>query len=798
VTALNQLPEKSMATYTQADRSMSVSTPLGKDVLLLVGFTGHEAISQLFSFDIDVIAENSKDVAFDKLLGQKVTITLNLAGNKKRFFNGICNRVIQGGRDDIFTTYQLQIVPQLWLLSQKAQSRIFQQTSVPDILKKVFDGLDVAFELGKYEPRDYCVQYRETDFHFASRLMEEEGIYYYFKHTADGHKMLVADTPQSHADLPERSRVLFIGNKSGPDETERIFDWSKVQEVRSGKYVLWDHDFELPHKSLEAEKTIQSSVQVGKVTHKLDVANNSKLELYDFPGEYAQRFDGVSKGGGEQPKELDKVFDDNKRTVGIRMQEQTVPGLVINGGSDCERLVSGFKFSLEGHFNSDGQYVLTSVSHTASGVDYRSGGGGDCSYSNTFTCIPIALPFRPARTTPKPVVPGTQTALVVGPKGSEIFTDKYGRVKVQFFWDRQGKKDADSSCWVRVAQVWAGKRWGAYFVPRIGQEVVVAFEEGDPDEPIIVGSVYNAEQMHPYLGKGLDSKHQEDPKLSGIKTNTTPDGKGFNELRFDDTKDKEQVFIHGEKDMDVKIKNDSREKIIHDRHLIVGAEKDGKKSGDQKEKVFQDKHLHVLRDQQEKIEGNAYLTIGKGDAQNGGTQHIAIEKDKFETIGKTDQLHVGTDQVVSVDGQQSLTVTKDKKELLKAKSNLHVMGDRMEKVDGGQSLTVGGDQQEKVGQKHALDAGQEIHLKAGMKMILEAGTQLSLKVGGNFVDISSAGVTIFGTMVQINSGGAAGSGSGSSPAAPTDATGPTDATEAKPVDPAEADDSVSGQKSAPS
>ncbi|TMQ32333.1 MAG: type VI secretion system tip protein VgrG, partial [Planctomycetota bacterium] len=257
-----------------------------------------------------------------------------------------------------------------------------------------------------------------------------------------------------------------------------------------------------------ADKTIADSVQAGTVNHKEKVANNERLEIYDFPGEYAQRFDGIDKGGGEQPAELQKIFEDNKRTVGIRMQEETAPGIIINGESTCRQFVSGHKFSLTRHFNADGPYLLTTVQHLASStVDYRSEDKAGYRYENSFTAIPFAQPYRPRRVTPKPFVQGTQTAYVVGPAGEEIFTDKYGRVKVQFHWDREGKNNADSSCWVRVAQVWAGKRWGASFWPRIGQEVIVAFQEGDPDQPIIVGSVYNADQMPPYLGKGLDSKH---------------------------------------------------------------------------------------------------------------------------------------------------------------------------------------------------------------------------------------------------------------------------------------------------
>ena len=303
--------------------------------------------------------------------------------------------------------------------------------------------------------------------------------------------------------------------------------------------------------------------------------------------------------------------------------------------------------------------------------------------------------------------------------------------------------------------------------------------------------------MPPYLGNGLDSKHTNDNKLCGVKSNTTPGGVGFNEWRFDDTKGKEQIFIHGERDMDVLVKHDNRERIIHDRHLIVGWEKDGQKGGDQREMIYQDKHLGIKRDHVEKIEGNMQLTVGKGDAKSGGNVDIVIEKDKKELIEKNSHLHVKETRKEKIDKSQDITVGGDQAETIGGKYHLHVKADRNEKVDGAQSLTVGTNQQEKVGQKHALDAGQEIHLKAGMKVVIEAGVQLSLKGPGGFVDIGPAGVTIQGIMVMINSGGSAGSGSGSSPTAPVDAAAPTDAQEAKPTKPDVADDSKSGVKSAP-
>jgi type VI secretion system secreted protein VgrG len=787
----------STAAYSQANRPMAVTTPLGQDALLLVSFMGQEGISQLFAFQLDVLAKNNQEVPFEKLLGQPLTVELALAQGTNRYFHGICNRVSQGARDYDFTAYRLVVVPQLWLLTKKAQSRIFQHLTVKQILKKVLEGLDVVDQTqGKFHPRDYCVQYRETDFNFACRLMEEEGIFYFFKHSAQGHQLVLANTPQSHPELPEQSRLIYEEIEANHDlGDDRIHFWEKAQELRSGKYTLWDHSFELPHKHLEASKMILPDVQVGEVTHQLKTGGNEHLELYDYPGEYAQRFDGVDRGGGDRSGELQKIFEDNERTASIRIQEEAVPGLVIRGASNYRQLVSGYWFDLERHFNANGRYLLTSVQHTARLHDYRSG-GAEFHYHNNFTCIPLALPYRPARVTPKPFVQGTQTATVVGHKGEEICTDKYGRVKVKFPWDRDPVKHADSSCWIRVAQPLAGKGWGTFFLPRVGQEVVVAFQEGDPDQPIIVGSVYNAEQIPHYVGNGPDPQHRHNPRITGYKSCTTPGGNGFNELRFDDTKGKEQVFIHAQRNLDVRIKASHMHTVGGSHHLTVGGKKDGKKAGDQNEMVYQDKNVHIHRHQVEHIEGNARLTVGDGEAEGGGNLDVMIEKTKKELIGQDAHLHVKGKQMALVDGTQDLTVKGDKKELVKSDSHLHVASNRNETIDGTQFRTVRQDQHEKVGKNHALEAGMEIHLKAGMKVIIEAGAQLSLKGPGGFIDIGPEGVAIQGTMVLINSGGAAAAGSGSKPETAQDAQPPEDAKKAEPSKPAMADDAKTGEKSA--
>jgi type VI secretion system secreted protein VgrG len=487
-----------IATYAQAARPLTVTTPLGKDALLLVGFSGREDLSHLFSFQLDLVAENRSEVPFDKLMGQKVGVEIVLPGGGKRHFNGIVKSFRQGRRDFTFTYYRAEIVPQLWLWTKKVQSRIFQHLSVPEILKKVLDGLDVVYEIqGQFHPRNFCVQYRESDFAFASRLMEEEGVYYFFKHTASGHQMVVANTPQGHPETPAPSNVIYDEIEGGGRPERRVTAWEKSQELRAGKCTFRDHCFEMPEKNLEATKSIQEGVQVGRVAHKLKLAGGEQFELYDYPGGYAQRFDGIDRGGAERQADLQKIFDDGRRTAEIRMQQEAADAVRILGESNCGQFVAGHKFTLERHFDADGPYVLTSVEHVANQGNYQSGNGKGFRYENKFTCVPAGLPYRPARSTSPPIMPGPQTATVVGPPGETIFCDKYGRVKVQFHWDRQGKKDADSSCWIRVSSVGAGKGFGFVNLPRVGQEVIVDFIEGDPDRPIITGAVYNAEDMPP-------------------------------------------------------------------------------------------------------------------------------------------------------------------------------------------------------------------------------------------------------------------------------------------------------------
>ena len=424
--------------YTQNDRLISIHTPLGPDALLLQSFRGHEGISQLFGFECEVLSENSS-VAFDGLLGQKATLRIQLHDGGKRYINGFINHFSQSGSDPRFTSYRLEIVPWLWFLSRKTDCRIFQNMTVPAIVKKVFEDLgfrDFKDQLqGSFEPREYCVQYRETDFNFVSRLMEQYGIFYYFEHAKDKHTLVMANSAAAHQPCPNQAQARYEYEVSGYIEGDAIRGFEFKQEIRPGKYALNDFNFQTPATTL--------AVSVGST---VNVGGNDRFEIYDYPGEYQKKSEGES-------------------LVKVRMQEEETPVKVARGASDCRGFVSGYRFDLVEHYRRDinQAYVLTEVRHTASagGVYRAEATASGETYSNQFSAIPYSVPYRPPRVTPRPTVQGPHTAIVSGKSGEEIWVDKYGRVKVQFHWDREGKNDENSSCWIRVSQAWAGKGWGS-------------------------------------------------------------------------------------------------------------------------------------------------------------------------------------------------------------------------------------------------------------------------------------------------------------------------------------------------
>jgi type VI secretion system secreted protein VgrG len=583
-----------MTPYSQAGRPMSITTPLGPDALLLEELHGSEAVSELFRFRLELLADAGRPVPFEKVLGQGATVALALPGGQ-RYLSGVVRRFAEGpqlpgarGRPT-FTRYRMELVPRLWLWTKKVRSRIFQQMSVPDILQEVLAGLDVDLRLqGEYRPRDYCVQYRESDFAFASRLLEDEGICYFFTHTANGHTLVLADGPQGFPFVPGPSQLHFeeVAGEARPDD--RVLAWEKAQELRAGKYTAWDYAFQMPPKNLGASATAPGSVQAGAVTHPLQLGGGDQLELFDYPGGYARRVDGVGPSGNDQAGRLGELFSDNQRVADIRMEQETAGALMVTGESTCRQLAAGHKFALDRHPSGNGGYLLTGVEHAASLAGaYTGEGRAGLEYRNRFACVPQGLAYRPERATPRPRVAGVQTAVVVGPDGEDVFTDKHGRIKVQFFWDRQAKDQGTnrngsaviplqywsagngaasptSSCWVRVAQSWAGRGWGGMVIPRVGQEVVIAFEEGDPDRPLCLGCVYNQLNQPPLP---LPERSMDTALKSSSVGGDSPN---FSGLAIHDELGEEHVQLHSERDLTVMAEQHHVVNVGADQHVNVG------------------------------------------------------------------------------------------------------------------------------------------------------------------------------------------------------------------------------------
>ena len=464
--------------FKQDGRLFSLKTPLGKDVLLLKDITGEEGISRLYSFHLNLISENHS-ISFKDIIGKNVTISVALADGKTRYFNGIVSEFSQsraeeqGKAEILLSYYTATVVPWLWLLTRTTDSRIFQNMTVPEIVEKVFvDKKLKDFKLnlkGTYKKREYCVQYRETDFNFISRLLEDEGIFYFLQHEDGKHTLMLADAPGEHQLCPEQGTARCRPHEEGVYNEDMIDTLLVKQEIRAGKYTLNDYNFETPKTSLKTE--VPSNQKLGP----------EEREYYDYPGGYGKKSEGDS-------------------LANVRMQEEEAKITTFHGTCNCRAFTSGYRFKLEDFYRDDmnnKEYVLTSIKHEGSQTYSRFDTEEEQTYKNEFTCIPFDVPYRHPRNTPKPFVQGAQTAIVVGPRGEEIYPDKYGRVKVQFHWDREGKNNESSSCWIRVSQVWAGAGWGAMHIPHVGHEVIIDFIEGDPDRPIITGCVYNGNNKPP-------------------------------------------------------------------------------------------------------------------------------------------------------------------------------------------------------------------------------------------------------------------------------------------------------------
>ena len=640
---------------TNDERGMVIRSPLDgeKPLFRLMWFSGREAISRLFRYHLDVTVPHAKNkhVRFDELLGQPICVSMPLLDDSTRFFHGICASMARCGSNDHTTSYRMEMVPKMWLLTRNRNCRVFQQKSVPRIIKEVLSSFHIDFEPLKsasdYHPRDYCVQYNESDADFINRLMEEEGIYFFFRQTETGHKLVLMDSSAHAPPIPAPTKINYGGDTQVSHNENRISTWHKQQTLTASKRSLRDYTMHKPKYWWEVERPVVDSVSAGQVEHKLRVAPNQDLEIYNFPGEYAQRFDGVNHTSG-----------DRDRTANVRADEEALSSLHIQGKSNCRHMASGHTYTvvdlLQLH-QADGEYVLTSIEHEARPQILKKGKPIGVDYHNSFSCLPIGLRIRPPRVTPKPTVHGVQTARVVGPQSGgpdnpeEIHVDEFGRVKVKFHWDRSDYTDERSSAWIRVGQVWASGGFGAHFWPRVDDEVIVAFEHGDPDCPIIVGSVYNNDNRPPY-------DLPADKTKSGIKTKSVKSGdvrKHYNELRFDDKKGHEQIYLHAENNFDTVVETNATRRIGNKLETHVVDEEKRDIGRYRLTEIGNDGcGIDYLRDET-KIHGSRWAEIATQDAIKADVIHFVadtenrIESNKdvlLEALGSI-QLKVGSNSI---------------------------------------------------------------------------------------------------------------------------------------------------------
>jgi type VI secretion system secreted protein VgrG len=604
-----------MGKFSQDDRPFRVDTALGKDVLLLEAFSAEEGVSIPFTCTLDLVSE---DAAIDasKLLRTGVTVRLALPGGGERLVHGLVQRFSQSGQTTggELTSYRAEIVPWFWFLSQYSDCRVFQNQTALEIVEQVFRARgfsDFEVKCVKQHPkREYCVQYRETDLNFVSRLLEDEGVFYFFRHETSKHVLVLADDNSAIKPCPGQGKVRMAVQTDAWQEEDVVTSLQREHVTHVGKVTLRDYDYLQPSLGLESS-----------------VSGRGKEAVYDYPGTFT-------------------TIDDGERRARLQLEEREGWQLVIRAESTCRGLETGHRFDLKEHYRSDvnDSYTVLLLRHSARNADYRAVRGEAPDYRNTFVAIPQKTPFRPPRTTPKPVVQGSQTALVVGKSGEEIWVDKYGRVKVQFHWDRAGKKDENSSCWVRVASSWAGKQWGQIALPRMGQEVLVDFLEGDPDQPIITGRVYNAEQMPPYE---LPANQTQ----SGVKSRSSKGGgsDNFNEIRMEDKKGSELLYIHAEKDKQVVVENDRTENVGNNESITIGKSRT--------ESVGEDESITVSGGRTESVGKDESVSVsGKRDASVGKNESISIGMDRSQDVGKNDKLSVGMSLKVSAGQSVELTV----------------------------------------------------------------------------------------------------------------------------------------------
>jgi type VI secretion system secreted protein VgrG len=660
--------------------------------LLFRRMVGSEELGRPFEYEVELLSPE-QGIPLSDLVGQTLAVHTELAGSPQRHFHGLVTRFSQVGWSERHVVYQATLRPSLWLLTRRAGCRIFQNQSVPDIVRAVLSEYGLAFDAslsGSYPAREYVVQYRETDLDFVSRLMEHEGIYYFFRHEAGKHTLVLADSAGAHEKPGGYEEVPFYPPQRGERrERDHIQHWRAFHQMEPTAFSLRDYDFTRPRANLEVKRSGEGG-------------GSPELEIYDFPGGYVQAGEG-------------------DRYARTRLEERVAGQQRAEGGGNVRGLGAGVLFKLIQHPRPDQnvEYLVVSAAYELAMPEQESSASpsDEPVFWCRFTALESRTPYRPPRSTPKPLVMGPQTARVVGKSGEEIWTDSYGRVKVEFHWDRASPGNEGSSCWVRVAQAWSGGAWGAMHVPRIGQEVVVEFLDGDPDRPLVTGHLHNADNMPPYALPANQTR-------SGFKSRSTKGGAtdSANEIRFEDKKGEEQLYLQAERDYDRLVKHDATQTIGNDETHSVGH--DRKKSVGHDEKV--------------EVKGNRRESVG-------GNESIAIAGNRTESVGKDESVSVGGNRALQVAKSETIDVAENRSESVGKDATLTVQGNRSETVAKDVTVSVSGQRATTVAKNDALKVDKALAIDAADEIVLESGSaKLVLKKDGT-IQLEGKDITIKGS-----------------------------------------------------
>ena len=674
------------------NRVVKAHTPLGEDQLLFRSMHGTEGLSQLFEFEVDLLSP-SVSLDMKSVLGKPLSLEIQTAG-EPRFLNGQIVRFTMVGKEggsSRYVLYRATVRPWLWYLTRTSDCKIFQNKSVVDILEEVFADYHFSFEKklsGTYRQWEYCVQYQETDFAFVSRLMEHEGIYYYFKHEKGEHTLVLADDIGAHDTLPGYPKISYLAADRNPDPFQEVIDqWQVTEEIRPGTYVVDDYDF----KKSKADLMGMRSQPRGNP--------HDTYEIYEWLGGFSE---------AEQGEHYSR----------IRLEEAQSQAERDVGHASVRGMAPGYRFTMQNCPRQDDnrEYLIVSVSYALREGGYESG-AAESNYSFSFAVQPTSYAFRAPRLTPMPRTNGPQTATVVGKAGQEYWVDQYGRVKVQFRWDRYGKSDENSSCWVRVSSAWAGSNYGAVNHPRKGQEVIVDFIGGHPDRPIIIGRVYNSDQMPPLE---LPAKVTVSGFVSRSQDGTPANA---NEFILDDAPGCELVRIHAEKDFELDVEADERDTIAGDRTTVIEGADD----------------YTTNTSLTETINGPHTVTVNEGGPQNitvnGGPQNVKIK---------------GGNQDVYVDGDQIIHVTGSRTDTVDSGETRTITGGLTEDITGRQKTTISAAYEETSGTKNvSVSKGNENYWVSGDSVRIVGGASNLYSVGTVQVD-TVGGINLFANSGDVN------------------------------------------------